>query len=147
MDILSKVSERLKELMFDKGVTAPELAQAVGVGSNTITRYLQGNHIPNFNTFVALIEYFHCSADFLLGKNEQPLYEKAFLPLPAFSQQFRAVMQACGITQYALQKDTKISWNNFHHWLSGKRLPYPDSLLKLADAMDISVDYLLGRIL
>lgn len=146
MDILSKLPEQLKELMLDKGVNVKSLAETLGVGKNTITRYLQGASAPNFEIFVKLIEYFHCSADFLLGEEEQPCYEKNFLPVPPFAEQFRKAMTECKITQYALQKKTGISWNNFHKWLNGKNKPYPDSLMKIAATMECSVDFLLGRI-
>lgn len=146
MNILSKLPERLKELMFDRGINAPRLAEEIGVGSNTITRYLQAASCPNFDIFIKLVEYFNCSADFLLGLNEQPQYEKRFLSVSPFAVQFRKAMEACKISQYALQKKTGISWNNFHKWLKGERLPYPDSLIKLAGAMECSVDYLLGRV-
>lgn len=145
MNILSKLSQRLKILMLDRGVNAPKLAETLGIGSNTITRYLQGVGTPNFEIFIKLVEYFHCSADFLLGAEEQPFYTKDFLPLPKFAQHFREVMAECNITQYALHKKTGISWNNFHKWLKGERLPYANSLLKLASAMGCSVDVLLGR--
>ena len=146
MDILSKMPERLKELMFDRGINAPNLAKALEIGSNTITRYLQGVSAPNFEIFVKLVEYFNCSADFLLGITESPFYEKKFFPVPLFAEQFRKAMAECNVTQYALQKKTGISWNNFHKWLNGKSKPYPDSLLKIATALDCSVDFLLGRI-
>ena len=145
MNILSKLPQRLKILMLDRGVNAPKLAETLGIGSNTITRYLQGVGTPNFEIFIKLVEYFHCSADFLLGAEEQPFYTKDFLPLPEFAQHFREVMAECNITQYALHKKTGISWNNFHKWLKGERLPYANSLLKLASAMGCSVDVLLGR--
>ena len=146
MDILSKMPERLKELMFDKEISAAELAAAIQVSHNTITRYLQGVRLPKFDALVALVDYFHCSADFLLGISEQPKYESVFSPTSNFAIQFRKAMEACKISQYALQKKTKISWNNFHKWLKGERLPYVDSLVKIALAMDCSVDFLLGRI-
>ena len=146
MENLSKLPNRLKELMFDKGVNASILAENLGIGSNTITRYLQGAHLPEFDIFVELVEYFHCSADFLLGTLEYPQYEKEFLPVPAFALRLRAALDELGVSQYALQKKTKISWNNIHKWLKGERLPLPDSLLRLAKALDCSVDYLLGRV-
>ena len=145
MGILSKLPERLKMLMSDRGVNAPKLAKTLGIRSNTITRYLQGVGTPNFEIFVKLVEYFHCSADFLIGVEEQPFYEKEFLPLPSFAEQFRRAMAECNMTQYALQKRTGISWNNFHKWLKGERFPYVDSLFKLSSTMGCSVDFLLGR--
>ena len=146
MDILSKLPERLKEVMFDAGINAPKLAQAVGIRSNTITRYMQGVSAPSFESLVKLVEYFNCSADFLLGEAEFPCYEKKFLPLPPFHERFREVMFECKTTQYALQKKSGISWNNFHTWLNGKSLPNADSLLNIANDLECSVDFLLGRI-
>ena len=146
MNILSKLPQRLKKLMLDGGVNAPKLAETLGIGSNTVTRYLQGVGSPSFEIFIKLVEYFNCSADFLLGVEEQPFYTKKFLPLPEFSKHFRDVMARCNITQYALHKKTGISWNNFHKWLKGERLPNANTLLKLASAMGCSVDVLLGRI-
>ena len=78
MDILSKMPERLKELMFDKGINAPTLAKAINVKSNTVTRYIQGVRLPKFETFIVLVDYFHCSADFLLGLTDNPQYEDSF---------------------------------------------------------------------
>lgn len=146
MGNLSKLPERLKKLMVDRGINAPHLAEKLGVGSNTITRYLQGVGSPSFEIFIKLVEYFNCSAGFLLGREEQPFYEKKFLPLAEFAKRFREVMTECNITQYALHRKTGISWNNFHKWLKGERLPNANSLLKLAVTMDCSVDFLLGRI-
>ena len=147
MDILSKLPERLKELMFYKGVNAPALAQAINLGSNTITRYMQGVSLPKFEIFIRLVDYFHCSADFLLGLSDDPKHEQNYLPTPPFSEQFRNSLEQNNYSQYSVQKISQISWNNFHFWLNGIRLPYLDSLVKLAQAMDISVDLLLGRII
>ncbi len=146
MEKSNRLAERLKELMSERNIKAPALANALGVRSNAITRYLQGVHAPSLQTLVALCEYFDCSADFLLGLSEYPKREgQAFKPVAPFCERFRAVMKACNFTQYALQKKTGISWANFSKWLNGTGVPFPDSLITLATAMDCSVDFLLGR--
>lgn len=145
MEILSKLPKQLEELMFDKGIKAPALAEQVNVKSNAITRYLRGVHLPTFEIFIALVDFFHCSADFLLGLSDDPQYGQTYLPAPPFRESFRAALDKYNISQYALQKKTDISWANFHHWLKGTRLPYPDSLVRLAVAIDCTVDDLLGR--
>ena len=146
MDILSKLPERLKELMFDKGINAPTLAKQLNIRSNTVTRYIQGVRLPKFETFIALIDYFHCSADFLLGLSPTPNYEQNYLPTPPFAESFRRAIGDNQTSQYAVQKKASISWANFHYWLNGIRLPYLDSLVRLAQAIDCPVDYLLGRV-
>ena len=146
MEILSKLPKQLEELMLERGIKAPALAQQVNVKSNAITRYLQGVHLPIFEIFIALVDFFHCSADFLLGLSDDPKYEQNYLPAPPFAESFRAAFDENKISQYALQKKTGISWANFHHWLNGSRSPYLDSLVRLAQAMDCSVDCLLKRV-
>ncbi len=146
MGILSKLPEQLKDLMLEKGIKASALSKAIGVSDSTISRYTQGLQMPAFEILVALAEYFDCSIDFLLGLTDIPRREnQRFKPVPAFATQFRVAMKACGFSQYALQKKTKISWASFNAWLRGQKLPYPDSLIKIANAMDCSVDFLLGR--
>ncbi len=146
MEILSKLPMRLKELMSERGINAPRLAASIGVKAATVNRYLEGIRLPNLETLVALVEYFDCSADFLLGLNEYPRREnQTFKPVRPFDVQFRAAMEKCGVSQYALQKKTGISWANFNDWLRGKTRPLADNLVKLALALECSVDFLLGR--
>ncbi len=146
MEILSNLPERLQELMLDRGVNASQLAKELGVSQSTINRYLEGIRVPNFNTLISLVEYFDCSADFLLGLGNYPKREnQVFKKTPPFSLQFRKAMQDCGVSQYALQKKTNLSWSNFNDWLHGRSRPFSDSLVKLARGLDCSIDFLLGR--
>ena len=55
-NFMLKFPERLKELMFDKGLTPIVLANDLKVSNNYITRYLQGSHLPSYSIFVNLID-------------------------------------------------------------------------------------------
>ncbi len=146
MDILSKFAERLKELMNEKDLNAPLFADRIGVNSNSITQYLRGLHAPTYRVFLKMLEYFDCSADFLLGLSEFPRREnQVFRSAGEFSKRFRQAIKDCKTSQYALQKKTGITWANFHSWLNGKSLPYLDSLVKISEGLECSVDFLLGR--
>ncbi len=146
MDILSKLPERLNELMLERGINPPKLAEILNINYSTINRYIEGKRVPKYENLVALVEYFDCSADFLLGLCEYPKKERqTFKRVQPFSAQLRKVIQACGTTQYALQKKTRISTANFNDWNHGYSNPRSDNLVKLALALDCSVDQLLGR--
>ncbi len=146
MDILSKLPERLRELMVEKEINAPKLAKAIGVNFATINRYLEGIRVPKFDALVALADYFNCSTDFLLGLTDYPSREnQVFKPVPPFYAHFKKVLESCGFTQYALQKKTGISWANFNDWLHGRSKPLADNLIKIATALGCSVDFLIGR--
>lgn len=57
----------------------------------------------------------------------------------------RYLMEAHGLTQYALAKRLGISQSTICNWLNGKKEPSIESLWKVADFFDVTVDYLIGR--
>lgn len=57
----------------------------------------------------------------------------------------RYLMEAHGLTQYALAKRLGISQSTICNWLNGKKEPSIESLWKVADFFDLTVDYLIGR--
>ena len=145
MVILSKFAENLLALMSEHNLKAPALAKAIHTDRTNITRYLRAERLPLFKVFTALIEYFEVSADVLLGRVEYCEVEK-FAPVAPFGDTLRRVMRETKTTQYAIEKDLRVSGGSMHDWLTNKSLPTVESLVKLAEYMEIPVDYLLGRI-
>ena len=146
MIILSKISEALQELMAEHGLNQVTLAEKLGTGRSKFSDVLSAKSAPSFGTFVSLIEFFHCSADFLLGLKEYPCEDVAYKPVPPFGERLRAVLQENNTSQYAFIKKTGISWSVFYNWLTGKTYPSVDSLVRIAAFFDCSVDMLLGRV-
>lgn len=101
---------------------------------------------PNYDTFVGFIEFFHCSADFLLGLKENVYENDTYKPVQPFHERLRIILRKTETSQYLFVKRTKISWGVFYHWLTGKSNPSLDNLIKVANYFDCSVDFLLGRI-
>ena len=147
MGILSKLPEQLSELMRENDLTPVMLAKRIGVTRNAITRYLSGARLPSFAVFVKLIETFNCSADFMLGLIEYPPTNVVFHSIPPFSERFRELLNSYNMSQYALHHKTNLSYDNFNKWLKGITSPYIDNLIKLAQAFDCSIDYLIGHVL
>ena len=145
MIILSKFAENLAALMLEHNINAPALGKILKTDRTNITRYLRGERLPLFKGFVSIIEYFNVSADVLLGRKE---YSEAqtFLPVQPFGRTLRSIMQETNSTQYKIEKDLHISGATMYNWLINKSLPTVDNLDKLADYMEVSIDYLLGRI-
>lgn len=142
---LSKFAENLSSCMQERGINAPALAQAVKTDRSNITRYLRGERLPSFDALVKLCDYFNISADVLLGKKDFSA-EREFLPVGEFGKRLREVMLETGATQYSVEKDTGISGSIMYKWLFSLSLPSTENLERLADYMEISIDYLLGRI-
>lgn len=62
-----------------------------------------------------------------------------------FKDIFVQVLQARNITAYKLSKDTGITQGMISYWKNGERMPSAENLITLADYLDCSIDYLLGR--
>ena len=144
MDILSKVQERIKELMAERNFNVTKLSKELAVNPSTVSRYVRGISLPTYGQFVKLLEIFNCSADYLLGLTDVDVMD-TWSEVPPFSTRFRALLDKYQLSQYALHKKTGFSYDNFNKWLKGIRSPYLDNLVKLAQAFDCSVDYLIGH--
>ena len=145
MVIMSKFAENLSALIMEHDLNAPALAKIIKTDRTNITRYLRGERLPLFKVFISLIEYFNVSADVLLGRIDY-CEVQSFLPIQPFGTTLRRVMSETKVTQYRIEKDLHISGGTMYNWLINKSLPNVENLVKLADYMDMSIDYLLGRI-
>lgn len=62
-----------------------------------------------------------------------------------FTDIFVQFIQDKEITPYRIAKETGISQGLMNEYKNGKKLPTLQNLVKIADYLDCSVDYLLGR--
>lgn len=63
-----------------------------------------------------------------------------------FRLQFRTIRERRGLTQVALGQRAGMAPASISHFETGQRVPSLESLVKLADALGVSVDELLGRV-
>ena len=62
-----------------------------------------------------------------------------------FTERFRKMLQTRKITAYRIAKETGISQGLMAEYHRGEKVPAVNNLIKIADYLDCSVDYLLGR--
>lgn len=58
---------RIKEVRKKKGLSLQQVADAVGLGNNTISRYETGKREPKLETWQALADFFNVSVPYLQG--------------------------------------------------------------------------------
>lgn len=63
-----------------------------------------------------------------------------------FKENFVQILQARKLTAYKVSKATGISQGRMNEYKSGKAMPTVENLLKIADYLKCSVDFLLGRL-
>ena len=56
---------------------------------------------------------------------------------------FSKLLQSYGVTPYKVSKETGISQSTLSDWKKGKITPKSDTMKKIADYFDVSVDYLM----
>lgn len=62
-----------------------------------------------------------------------------------FTEIFVQYIADQNITAYRVSKETGISQGLMNEYKSGKKLPTLQNLLKIADFLNVSIDYLVGR--
>ena len=64
---MEKLSEKLKELRLEKGLSQKEVSTALGLTRNAFTNYENGYREPSLETLKTICQLFDVSADYLLG--------------------------------------------------------------------------------
>ncbi len=144
MDILSKLSERLKDLMNEAEINALNLSKKISVDQSAIARVLRAERMPSLKTLVAFADFFHCSTDYLLGLSDN-LEEKEFKTRPPFAEQLTLLLNHFKISKYRLEKETKLTEETVNRWHKGKYEPTIESIVRLAEYFDCTTDFVLGR--
>ncbi len=72
--------KNLRKARKAKGITQVELAKLINVTQATYSEYENGKCKPSFDTVIRLCDILGCSADFLLGRNDDALLDGAALP-------------------------------------------------------------------
>ncbi|WP_295764130.1 helix-turn-helix domain-containing protein [uncultured Oscillibacter sp.] len=62
-----------------------------------------------------------------------------------FTECFREILQSKNITGYRIAKETGISQGLMASYIRGEKIPTVNNLVKIANFLDCSIDYLLGR--
>ena len=134
-------SERLKELIEEKGIKSVELARAIGVAPSSVRYWCEGKYEVYLSNAVKIANYFECSLGYLFGESNdagkvKPLKEYDF------STRLTEVMEERGISRRKLINETVIKDSHLTNWEKGKD-PRIHSVLILVEYLNVSLDYLL----
>ena len=144
MDILSKLSKRLKELMDEAEIKTPALGEAIHTEPSAITKFLRAERMPSANTLVKLADYFNCTTDYLLGLSDV-VDERKFQQCPPFSEQIDILIAFSKKSQYRFGIEAELSDETFRRWRKGMNEASVETLVKIAKYLNCSVDFVLGR--
>ncbi|MDG4982873.1 helix-turn-helix domain-containing protein [Lactococcus lactis] len=135
---MSVFAEQLKTLRKINGLTQKELAENVGVQQGAINKWESGKTEPNIEMLVRLAECFDVSLDYLMGGKMKNITEE-------FSLCLKKLRMKRKLSQKQIAEKLMISQQQYSKWESGIITPNAETLVRLADYFDVSIDYLLGR--
>lgn len=140
---MTNYGERLNDLLFDKKITPEKLSEELGVSLSTVYRWKNNETELFLSNLIALADYFRCSVDFILCRSEN-MSDYPPKIRPPFSRRLRTVMKEKDVSTYKLRQNTRYDSKYFQKWDKGTD-PLASTLIELADYLDVSVDYLIGR--
>ena len=143
MNNLQKFAERLSELLIDHEIKPANLADALGVNRKVISRYVNAERLPDIDMAIRMSKYFDCTIDFLLGRSDKDC-PCQLLPRPKFDQRLQFLLQFFKTTKYRIQIDTGIDQSVIYDWQKGTVSPSMESVVRLADYFECSVEFVLG---
>ena len=103
MDYMEKVSKRIVSLREEKGETQQELADAIGITRQSLSRYEIAARTINIEVLGVLAQHFGVSADYLLGLSN----------VRSMEQDMQAACEMTGLSEETIAKlkaDTSAAW-------------------------------------
>lgn len=137
------IGARITELQTVKSIDNKTFAKDLGVDVSTVGRWRNNAKFMRLSQIVKIAEYFDCSIDFLVGRNDNVLDFKP-TKCPPFYPHLRAILESKGISRNQINKETRIKSSHFVDWKNGAD-PHIFSLIELANYLDVTLDYLVGR--
>ena len=144
MDILSNLSDTLKELKDLRGLTEQEIAEGSGIPVSCISQYVRGKQAPYLDSLIKLADFLHCSVDYLLGKSDD-CSERIYKACPPFAERIEELRKKKGFTSKKIYSSEGLSKTSYYEWRRGESLPTLENLAYLAKAFNCSIDEVLGR--
>lgn len=149
---MEKFHEKLKMLRKKQGFTQKEVARLLGTVQGVYSKWERGVYEPNYENLSMLACIFDVSIDFLLSdyiefsKDKYLRMQESYLIISnVFPQRLKEIRIKRGLTQTELGEKVGVKQSTFTNWENGKREPNFETVIKLADLLEVSVDWLFGR--
>lgn len=141
---MSNISETLEELLIINGYTQKTFAEKANLKEACISRYIHLGTPPALDILIYIADFFNCSTDFLLGREEFK-DNLTFKKCPPFSERMRDLPKyfKCSVKEF--YEKAKIARSSYFRWKNGERVPKLDNIIRIADEFDCRVDFILGR--
>lgn len=134
-----KLIDRIKNLAKERGIKLKFICSKLGVAESYLGNVKSGRDRMTPERLEIIAEILGVSPQYLSGESEE---QKAGLD---FTSRLEELLNEKNITKIAFLTDLGYSKNAISEWRNGITKSYMNKIDQIADILDCSVDYLLGR--
>ena len=93
-----KIGGFLKELRKEKGITQEQLAEKFYVSSRTVSRWENGNNMPDLDILIEISDYYEIDLrDILNGERKKTMDESVFVKYNSEEERWEALRRMVGL--------------------------------------------------
>ncbi len=135
--------EKLQELIEEKDITISKLAKDIGLAKSIVSDWNCGKVLPQLNNAILVANYFNYSLDYLFTDAVENNYKPFNIDIN-FGKRLKSMLKQLKIKQKDVVENLKISKSDIHYWTKTSAYPRMDTIIKIADYLQVSIDYLVG---
>ena len=134
------MSNRLKKLRKEKGLTQADLAKVLNTNQSQYGKYENGKTNLSIENAQILSEYFGVTLSYLLGLDDDSGADGSREMTP-----FQSLVRDRGISLKAISEATGIGYYTVGNYNQGSRIPNARNAQLLSEYFGVSISYLLGH--
>ena len=143
-------SEKIRMLRQERKMSQPAVAAEMGLSMRGYQN-LELGAVPRYSSLLCVANFYNVSADWLMGRTEKretqsksPILNQQETVAMTFAEKIRMLRIERNLSQTAAGEGMGLSMRGLQDIELGK-LPRYESLLRIADFYDVSIDWLVGR--
>lgn len=142
---MKSVSNRMKLLRNEQQFTQKQVAEATGIKEDDYKNYEQNKANPSIDSLIAIAEFYQVSLDFLLELTESRISNYGQGQRVPFSQKIGELRNKCFLSTQQLTDELGLSRRMIAYYEEGKKAPSLETLIKIAQFFEVTVDEMVGR--
>lgn len=142
-----QVGLMIKHYREKNNLTQKELAEKIDKSESTVRMWELGKSEPDLETLILLANIFDIEINELFALDNAILPQGNFVSSDkkAITIRLKELRKQANKTQAEIAQMLEVSFQAYSNWENGNRQADYDTLIKLADYFNVSVDYLLGH--
>lgn len=138
------IIDKIKGLAEEKNISINKLLSECKLNPSLVSDMQGKGTFPSIKAISKIAEYFDVTVEYLIGNCDLPSNQSA-LASSQFGKTLRQLRQQHSFTQADLAEKLGLSKANVCKYEAGSVEPNIDTLLRLSELFNVSVDYLLGH--